>query len=677
MESESEVTAVRIEGVSGRRVIPALRKYPNLVKLEITEINLTEDEIRAIFASLAEMHVQELVLSFVDVVGGDLRTFFPFIAECHSLRELTIEYIPLRDPDVVYELLHLPLTILKLSDIGLNDRCAEKIALSMYQNRTPRILDIHTGERDYITAAGWHMIAKALVDNTSLVGLNTYGSDDAFAIMTPAIEQNDRLHFYTSFYEHQMYYVSASRTLRFEFDDYNGLTWEGCLRNLERLVFAHFPVEHHAFAPLIALDQNALYLETELPSLSSTVDRVLRDAVFNAGADDPNLKRWADGSMFVDEDGKWDPQQETIYDATYYEVKRMQGVDFDWIPDARVLYPFRDEVLKLAAPRPPAGALVHSADAEWQARLADAAGADVLVCVPDDAGAAVFETLTLRHAARNYAVAIVGNATSKTMGVAERYLTNARRIFTAPDVAGAIAIAEKHADRAVYTIRDLLVYRECLASDELLLAPDEADRVAMRCGFGPGNWARVARFPTVWTLPGVGVAPDAGRFLAYLDARLSPKSGAVHATAWPAREGAAFAARLRDFLVSPVHLAKIVRDANELVAAPVDAVVDALAALGIVHRVAGGPLLVVRGSRPDAIAALHARLLAHSSEYRMVAPRGDVIDFQHAGTRYTAEAAAGGVNVMDVDARQPAPPALRQALRADARAAAAAKRRAL
>ena len=113
--------------------------------------------------------------------------------------------------------------------------------------------------------------------------------------------------------------------------------------------------------------------------------------------------------------------------------------------------------------------------------------------------------------------------------------------------------------------------------------------------------------------------------------------------------------------MSPAHLARIVRQAREPADVSADAVVDALAALGVVARVAGGPLLVVRGRRPPAIAALHARLLARPGEFSMVAPRGDAVDFLHAGARYTADVAAGAGRVID-DARRPAPPALRRAL---------------
>lgn len=668
-----------ITGTRGRGAIQELREYSNLEKLEIMEIRLTEDEIRTVFASLAEMHVQELALASVIIVGGDLCTFFPLFAECPSLRELRIEYISIRDPNVVYDLLQLPLTLLGLANVDLDDRCAEKIALAMYQNRTPRILKLQ--DNVDITAAGLHMIARALEDNTSLVGLDV--SESASEIMVNAIRQSGRIHFVDTldYDDHPIDHMSIPDTIRFVSIDSDDIvsTWPFTLSNLVLLVFARFPVENHTSVLHIALDQTALHQKAALWPLSDVIYRTLRGAIFDAGATDPNLDLWmrgralaTDAADFADDDEKND-----IHQIMYREVKRMESVNFDRIPDIRVLHPFRNEVLKLSATRPTGGVLVHSVDADWQARLADAAGATVLVCVPDDANAAVFEALALRHAARNYVVAIIGNDTSKTMGVAERYLPAARHVFAAPDVAGAIAAAEKHVDRTPYTIRDLLVYRECLASDELLLTFDEADSVAMRCGFGPGNWARVARFPGVWTLPGVGVAPDAGRFLAHLDKWLAPTSGAVLATAWPAREGAAFAARLRDFLVSPVHLAKIVREANELVAVPsVDAVVDALAALGVVHRVAGNPLLVVRGSRPDALAALHARLLSRPDEFQRVVLRDGVIDFQHAGGRYTADAADAAVRVTGAGGRL-VPLALRQALQIDPRAAAAAKRRAL
>lgn len=657
-----------------------LHEYANIETLIIRNVVLREDEIRAIFTPLAGMRVQRLELSYVDIDDGELNMFIPLLAECSSLRELDIHKTSIRDPAAIYNLLQMPLTRLRISNVDIGDRGAEKIALAMYQNQTPRILEIIARNYD-ITAAGWVMIRNALRNNTSLIGLIAGGSEEASAIMTPAIEQNDRLHFFDTVgleCERQINHVATPGTLRFAFGDSEDLVWRMVVNNLERLVFARFPVELHAPALQLALDQRALYQKIALPSLPAAVHRVLRNAISRSrvNANDDILKMWELGSTFVE----WDienEQQVKIADNMDNEVTRLEGMDFDLIPDARVLYPFRDEILKLS-PWFSTSALVHPADTEWQARLADAAGVTVLVCVPDDTGAAAFEALAARYTARNYSVAIIGKVTPRMVGTAERYLPAARRVFGAADVLSAVRSEELQADifegRA---IRDLLVYRECLASNETLLAPDEADRVAMRCGFGPGNWARVARFPGVWTLPGVGVAPDAGRFLAHLDKWLAPTSGAVLATSWPVREGAAFAARLRDFLVSPVHLAKIVREANELVAVPsVDAVVDALAALGVVHRVAGHPLLVVRGSRPDALAALHARLLSRPDEFQRIVLRDGVIDFQHAGGRYTADAADGVVRITGAGGRL-VPLALRQALQIGPHAAAAAKRRAL
>lgn len=655
-----------------------LHEYANIETLIIRNVVLREDEIRAIFTPLAGMRVQKLALSHVGIDGGELSTFISLLAECSSLRELEFNWTFIRDPDAIYKLMQLPLNLLILCGVNSGDRGAEKIALAMYQNQTPRILEILAYDHD-ITAAGWGMIRNALRDNTSLVGLIARGSNEAAAIMTPAIEQNDRLHFFGlggAASGRLKNHITTPGTLRFAFGRAISLDWKLIVHNLEQLVFARFPVWNHARVTQLALDQSALYQKVALPSLSAAVHRALQDATFRAGTYDKMLALWKLGSTFFE----WGPEnknQEKIGDAAFFEVTRMGSADFDWIPDARVLYPFRDEILKLS-PRFSASTMIHPADTEWQARLADAAGVTVIVCVPDDAGVATFEALAARYTGRNYSVAIIGKVTTRMVDAAARYLPAARRVFGAPDVKGAVRSEELQADifegRA---IRDLLVYRECLASNETLLAPDEADRVAMRCGFGPGNWARVARFPGVWTLPGVGVAPDAGRFLAHLDKWLAPTSGAVLATSWPVREGAAFAARLRDFLVSPVHLAKIVREANELVAVPsVDAVVDALAALGVVHRVAGHPLLVVRGSRPDAFAALHARLLSRPDEFQRIVLRDGVIDFQHAGGRYTADAADGVVRITGAGGRL-VPLALRQALQIGPHAAAAAKRRAL
>lgn len=666
MGSKLNVLSLMIRDGSGHGIIPELHEYSNLETLEISSIILTESEFHTVFASLSGMHVQTLVLYNLEVIDEDVCTFFPLLAECPSLRELEIDNIPVPDPDIIYNLLQIPLNRLILTEIPLDDRCAEKIAQAMYQNRTPRILDIRDNFNVVkISENGWRAISRALGHNTSLVGLDV---PDHFA---SAINRSDRLHFFNFGYGCAMDYAATPRTLRFVTGEPEYLSWQDTLRNLERLVFARFPVEHRASVFQFALDQTALHQKVRPPSLPDAVRRLLHNAVLDAGTGDRNLERWTLGFVHSEEDPK-------IAEAAYYEVKRLESADFDWIPDIRVLYPFRNEVLKLTGVRSAGGALVHPADTEWQARLADAADAAVLVCVPDDADAAVFEALARRHAARGYVVAIVGNPTPRTLGSAERYLPDARRVFAAPDVAGAVAAAEKHVDRASYAIRDLLVYHECLASGEMLLTLDDADRIAMRCGFGPHNWARVARFPGVWTLPGVGVAPSAARFVAYLDAWLSP-SGAVHATPWRAREGAAFAARLRAFTVSPEHLAKIVRQANELVDVSVDAVVDALAALGVVVRVAGGPLLVVRGRRPDALAALHARLLERPAEFAMVAPRGEAIDFVHAGTRYAAGVADGAVKITDVAADRLAPLALRQALLpgpGPARDAPEAKRRA-
>jgi hypothetical protein len=681
MGSKSDIRSLLVNEASVHGVIRELHEYANLETLSMESVVLTEDEIRTLFTSLAGMRVHKLVLSNMDIVDGKLYTLLPLLAECSLLRELDISNTDIRNPDAIYELLQLPLNYLSLSKVGIGDRGAEKIALAMYQNRTPRILKIFANDHD-ITAVGWGMIGKALRDNTSLVGLIAGGSKNASTVMTPAIEQNDRLHFFgigNYDFKRQTNYVTTPGTLRFVFeDDPNIFKWEHIIHNLERLVFARFPVERHAPVTQLALDQSALYQKVALPSLPAAIHRNLQDAISRSrmNAKDEILERWKLGSMFVE----WDDGNELLMKIAYsahYEVSCLEGADFDLIPDARVLYPFRDEILELSS-QCSVTVLVHPADTEWQRRLIDATGVAVLVCVPDDANIAEFEALTARYMTRNYSVAIIGNVTSKMIYTAGRYLPNARRVFGAPDVATAIRAEDMRVDTGGYTIRDLLVYHECLASGEMLLTLDDADRIAMRCGFGPRNWARVARFPGVWTLPGVGVAPSAARFVAYLDAWLSP-SGAVHATPWRAREGAAFAARLRAFTVSPEHLAKIVRQANELVDVSVDAVVDALAALGVVVRVAGGPLLVVRGRRSDALAALHARLLERPAEFAMVAPRGETIDFVHAGTRYAAGVADGAVKITDVAADRLAPLALRQALLpgpGPARDAPEAKRRA-
>ena len=200
-----------------------------------------------------------------------------------------------------------------------------------------------------------------------------------------------------------------------------------------------------------------------------------------------------------------------------------------------------------------------------------------------------------------------------------------------PAILGAIAPGEVPATW-------LLLHRELLRADRLVLSWPEAAALGTRCGVtDPGDLRAALECSPSLILPGACVAPSRSRFLHSLNRTFLPSPN-IHPL--PSRHRRAASTRLRRSTMVGADILRIFRASIRPAPSLPDASIFAiLQRFSCVHPADdSADLFVVRSPRqPASNLPLHARLLRPPSPFSLVDARADGrVHFQFGGRRYSS-----------------------------------------